>query len=126
MNSDWEKDFSQFYSDMGPIPDHMNGLERRDKTKDFDKFNCFWTYKNSGRPDSHGQPCKPRTKTSKYKNPVTLCICLEKDLLDYIKRAALMLSNEKGERVEANHLIRQALYKAFPLPSEVDMFGGKK
>jgi hypothetical protein len=121
--SEWMESFSAFYGDMGPIPQNCNGLELIDKTKEFSKFNCRWVKKICGRKQKKLPSARIPHKTKCIKNPRTLCLVLEKDHLQFIKDQAMHKSLELGHCVEANELIREALKKAFPCPSQVDMFG---
>ena len=60
------------------------------------------------------------------KNPVSICLVLEKDHLDFIKKQALHRSVNEGILMEANQLIREALIKQFPTPKQYNMFGENK
>jgi len=109
---------------MGPIPELCNGLELIDKRKDFSKFNCKWARKKCGRP-AENKSKLPKKRIGKMMNPKTICLAIEKDLLDYIKSQALQKSLSERYFIEPNDLIRDALIKAFPYPKQVDMFGCK-
>jgi hypothetical protein len=119
--------FVHFLEDMGKMPDNCNGLELIDDTKEFCKFNCRWSQKRSGRyakPDTIRK--KPLGPNAKIKNPKSICLVLEKDHLDFIKKQALQRSVNEGVSIEANQMIREALQRAFPAPKQFDMFGNAK
>ena len=82
--------------------------------------------KKQGRPSSTKNPLIRRKSKGKIKNPKTICLVLEKDLVDFIHKQALQMSMDKGVYVEPNDLIRSAIAKAFPTPKQYDMFGTPK
>jgi hypothetical protein len=89
---------------------------RLDDTKDFNRFNCRWGYKNPGRPL---KKVKQRLK-NKY---ISLSINL--DMYEFIKKQSIHKSLELGKIVQPNEMIREALQIAFPTPKQYDMFGVK-
>jgi len=84
----------------------------------------MWVQKPKGRPIIKKE--KQPKKRSKINNPQSICLVMEKDHLDFIKKQALQLSVQQGTYIEPNELIREALQKAFPTPKQFDMFGDKK
>ena len=108
------------------MPKGFNGLERVDENAPFKPGNCLWVKKNQGRPALNKKPRKPIKPRGGFKNPKAVCVILEKDLLDFIKKQALQQSMNQGVYIEPNQLIREALIKAFPTPKQYDMFGGQK
>lgn len=121
---DWRNNFIQFYADMGPMPPVCNGIGLKDPDSDFCKINCHWTVKRAGRPQLHRLK-QPKGRRTRMENPRSICLILEYDLLEYIKRQAMQKSIEKGSYIEPNQLMREALAMAFPLPQQMDAFGGK-
>ena len=114
--------------DMGPRPLECNGLGRLDAKLNFMKINCAWTVKTCGRkqnaPNIKLKKDQPFAH-GKIKEPKTICLSLDKKHLDFIKRQALQRSVEDGTPIAANALIREALERAFPMPQQLDFFGGK-
>lgn len=105
-----------------------NGIALIDETKPFCKLNCKWVFKRKGRKKLDSTKRLEEKKNSNKKNgklvnPISICLSMEKDQLDYIKKQALTESIQKGQYVEANELIRQAIQKVFPMPTNFDMFG---
>lgn len=45
VSDEWLKSFEAFYKDMGPKPKDKHSLDRRDKTGNFTKDNCYWATK---------------------------------------------------------------------------------
>lgn len=62
----------------------------------------------------------------KVRNPVSICLVLEKEHLEFIRNQALKKSVMEGVLVGANDMIRDALAVAFPAPKQFDLFGDKK
>lgn len=110
------------------MPSACNGIIRLDKNLEFCKINCKWGYVKQGRPalNKEKNDIKKLTKRNRIKDPKVVCITLEKDHVEFIKRQALLLTQQTGEFVETNDLIRLALQKAFPAPKICDMFGNIK
>lgn len=121
--TEWRESFVKFLEDMGKIPKGCNSLRLHDETKDFCKANCFWGNTNQGRKALKGK--KPAKKSKKFKDPRTICLVLESELLEYIKSNALAKSVEGRKMVEPNDLIRQALYDYFKPPKQLDLFKDK-
>lgn len=124
MCKEWQDSFPQFLADMGPMPLNCNGLIQLDKKLEFNKFNCKWTFRHKGRKEIPKEP-KIKKQTSKIKNPKSICLVMEKEHFNFIKDQAMQISLKKGEYVQPNQLIREALQKAFPVPQLFDMFGTK-
>lgn len=116
---------------MGQIPELCNGLKRKDESKDFCKINCEWGKSSKGRKQVLKSLNIKKDKTTtvskdKIKNPVSICLVLEKDVMDFIRSQAIYKSQQEGALIEPNSLIREAVYKAFPCPKQFDMFGAKR
>ena len=122
----WVDSFVNFIDDMGKMPENCNGIELLNPEADFCKLNCRWGKKKSGRNSLGKKIVKSKHPKTKLKNPKQVCLWIEKEQLDFIKRQALQKSLESGVLIESNELIRQALIKAFPAPSQFDMFGSRK
>lgn len=121
-------DFLEFFRDMGPMPANCNGISRLDNTKEFNRYNCIWSYNKRGckrKPTTVPKP-KKNPRWSKLKNAVTVCLTIEKDLLDFIKSQALQRSIELGHIVESNEMIRDALAAQFPMKKQLDLFKGAR
>ncbi len=112
--------------DMGEMPKNYNGLSLIDETKDFCKINCQWCFTKNGRKKVDKNKVNVQKKRRGMKNPVSICLVLEKDHLDFIKKQALHRSVNEGILMEANQLIREALIKQFPTPKQYNMFGENK
>jgi hypothetical protein len=112
---------------MGEMPANCNALIRLDKNIHYCKHNCKWGYVRQGRPrvTSEKSPSKI-TKKKRIKNPKTLCMTIEKEHYEFIRKQAQLRSNEAGEIIQANDIIREALQKAFPCPELFDLFGGRR
>lgn len=78
---------------------------------------------NSGRKPKDKKFLGKKPIQKPIKKPKNICLVIEQDLHDFIKAQAIHKSNEEGQLIEANELIREALRKAFPCPSQGDMFG---
>jgi hypothetical protein len=123
---EWKEDFLKFLEDMGNMPDLCNGISMIDpKLKVFCKQNCKWDRKKSGRTPHPKIKDMKKTKKAKIKNPKAICLVLEADHIDYIRKQALQKSIQEGFFIEPCQLIREALQKAFPCPTQFDMFGDK-
>lgn len=120
----WEKDFFSFLRDMGNIPPDCNGLFLMQGAMEFRKETCKWIKKKVGRPQND-LPKEKKNPRKRFKKSSTICLSIEKELLDYITRLSLEQSIQAGHYIERNNLIRDALALAFPLPSQMDMFGDK-
>lgn len=107
------------------MPANCNGLKLIDETKDFDKWNCKWVKRSTGRPKVEKKVLKKQPR-HKFHNPRSICLVMEKDLLDFIKNQALQKSIQEGKMIEPNAMIREALQKAFPVPKQLDMFSLQK
>lgn len=112
---------------MGEMPADCNALIRLDKKIHFCKHNCKWGYVRQGRPRvTSEKPAMKATKKRRIKNPKTLCMTIEKEHYEYIRKQAQARSNESGQIVQPNDIIREALEKAFPCPELFDLFGSRK
>ena len=121
------RDFIQFLCAMGKIPENFNALLRKDKNLDFCRENCYWGRVTRGRPRGATKiESLTRKKKNRFKNPRVLSITLENDLVEFIRKQALNVSVARGFIVETSDLVREALTKHFPLPSQYDMFGSEK
>lgn len=109
---------------MGPMPPHCDGLLLHDRSKGYQKFNCKWGKVPRGPEPGKAHAGKGRRKI--IEKPVQICFSLNKDHYEFIKRQAIMRTQEEGEIVTANELMREALIRSFPCPTQVDMFGTKK
>lgn len=108
------------------MPKNCNGLSLIDETKDFCKINCMWIFRKNGRKKLEKGQVNVQKKRRGMKNPISICLVLERDLLDFIKKQALHRSVNEGVLMEPNQLIREAIIKAFPTPKQFNMFGEKK
>lgn len=117
-------EFDQFFKDMGEMPDYCDGLILSDKLKGYSKFNASWGKVKRGMPAQEKRLTK--SKKTIIKDAMSFCLTLNQDHYAYIKRQAIMRSQQTNEQVTANDLIREALIKAFPHTSQYDMFGGVK
>lgn len=122
--AEWRNSFIQFYGDMGPMPPTCNGIGLKDPTKDFCKINCQWRLKKAGRPQLHHLRDR-KGRRVKMRDPRSVCLILENDLLEFIRSQAMQKSVQCGKYVEPNQLMRDALSVAFPVPTQMDAFGGK-
>lgn len=122
---EWVNDFTKFFSEMGEMPSDCNGLQLIDFTLPFCKLNCKWIFKTGGRKPLEKKIEKVNRRASGIKNPKNICLVLDGDHLEYIRRQAIAKSQQEGVLIEPNQLIREALQKAFPVPKQFDMFGGK-
>lgn len=111
---------------MGEMPEECNGLELIEGQTEFNKLTCRWVKRAVGRQRKEKKEKEIKPKKGGFKNPKSICLVLEKDLIDFIKSQALQKSMQEGVYIEPNELIRQALQKAFPTPKQCDMFGTKK
>jgi len=108
---------------MGKMPVECNGIALIDCKKDFCKLNCEWRSTHAGRHKNENEIREKQAVRSKFKNPIPLCIVLEKDLLEFIKAQAIQMSVIDHKFISHNELIRNALIKSFPTPKQYDMFG---
>ncbi len=109
------------------MPENCTGVSLRDESKDFCKFNTIWATKKVGRKKLAKSATKklPKQK-SNIKNPKSICLVLEKDHHEFIQNQAMHKSVQEGFLIETNDIIREALQRAFPAPTQFDMFGGVK
>lgn len=117
--------FEQFIKDVGVMPDNCNSFSRLNlDDKAFSKFNYQWNFAPRG--------AKPRLNAIKKKkreyivNGINVCIKIDRYLFEFIKSQAHHKSIETKQDCNANDLIRLALATAFPLPSQIDIFGDQK
>lgn len=123
---EWKASFLKFYEDMGPMPEDCNGLQLLNFDAPFCKLNARWTWNERGRP----KKLKPQIKRAKPKgsiykrvqSPVSICLVLESDLVQFIRKMAMHKSLEEGYFVSANDLMRDSLSKAFQRRSQTDLF----
>lgn len=108
---------------MGAMPANCTGLSLLDECNDFCKINCTWSKSKVGRPKLDKSKYKKTHPRAKMKNPRSICLMLETDLLNYIKSQSMHKSLEEGKYISPNELIREALARSFPVPSQFDMFG---
>lgn len=119
---EWER-FENFMADMGNMPDDCNSILLVDRSIEYCKFNCKWGVKERGRPRVNKEFKKRPRKTTKIKNPKTLCITLPQDHVKYLRYLALNESKAKDQILGINDMIRLAINKVYPLPSTIDIFG---
>lgn len=106
------------------MPAQCDGLLLHDKSKGYQKLNCKWGKVPRGPEAGKAHAGKGRRKL--IEKPIQICFSLNKDHYDYIKKQALHKSQQEGEIVTPNEMMREALVKAFPCPTQYDMFGTKK
>ena len=109
---------------MGEMPLGCDGLILNDERAGYCKLNCQWGKIKPG--PSAGKKAVRQGKRKPIEKPVTICLPLNQDHYDYIKRQAIIRTAQEGQFFTANELIREALVKAFPLPSHYDMFGKER
>lgn len=121
--SKWKDDFVKFLEDMGPMPEDMNGIELINKNEDFSAYNCRWAKKSRGRKKLPKalENIKIKQKTS-IKDPVLVAITVEKGLIEFIRRKAMLRSLEEGVIFQANDLIREVLEENFHFNTQMQMF----
>lgn len=118
-------EFSQFLKDMGTIPENCDGLILSDKNKGYNKFNSSWAkVKRGAKPNSKSK--SSRTKKNIVEDGMSFCLTLNTHHYAYIKRQAILRSQQTGSFYSTNDLIREALNKAYPYSGQFDMFGGLK
>lgn len=106
---------------MGQMPLGCDGLLLNDERAGYCKLNCKWGKIKPG--PAIGKKAARKGKRKTVEKPITVCLTLNCDHYEYIKRQALIRTNQENEFFTANELMREALIKAFPLPSHYDMFG---
>ena len=117
--------FECFLKDIGEMPLECDGLILADPKKGFNKFNVSWgKVKRGMKPQSIQKNI--RNKKVIVKNSMSFCLTLNQDHYAFIKRQAIMRSQQTGEVVTANDLIRETLTKTYPYSGQYDMFGGQK
>lgn len=116
--------FPKFFSDMGKLPQGCDSMCMIDEKKGFGKNNAKYCKAKRGM-----KPTREPRVTNKRRlihNPVSFCLTINADHLQYIKRQAILRSQQIGELVNSNFLIREALEEAYPYSAQYDMFGSKK
>ena len=101
-----------------------DGLILNDERAGYCKLNCRWGKVKPGPMAGKKSPRQGKRKT--IEKPVTICFSINSDHYDFIKKQALIRTSQEGEFFTANELMREALVKAFPVPSHYDMFGQRK
>lgn len=123
ISKEWEE-FVTFFKDMGEMPDECDGMILQDRHVGYTKFNVSWGKVKRGiRPEDLKKSIKP--KKTRIKNSMSFCLSINQDHYAYIKRQAIMRSQQTGDIWGANDLIRDALVKAYPFSGQYDFFGSK-
>lgn len=121
---EWHE-FDNFINDMGKMTDEQDGLILADEKKGYNKFNAIWGKKKRGCPaQSEKKQVKPKKRV--IKNSMSFCMSIDHDHYAYIKRQAIMRSQQTGDMCSTNDLIREALIKTYPYSGQYDLFGTKK
>lgn len=121
--ADWH-DYCNFIEDMGKMPVGCTGISMKsDIFREFNELTCEWRWNGAGRPRIDQSIKRYKRPKSTMKDGVQVCLMISKAQLDYVRKIALQLSARECKQIEANELIRKALAKEYPLPSQKDMFG---
>lgn len=125
MCKEWFDDFRNFFQDMKEIPKHCNGIVlKEDRLKEFNALTAEWAFKKSG--NKPNPSIKKRTRVKRVlKEAVSVGLCIELDHLKHLRRLSRSMSLNSEKIVSVNDLIRKAISTTFPLPTQVDMFGGQ-
>ena len=119
-------DFEKFFKDMGELPDGCDGLILKDLKKGYNKFNCSWGKVKRGAKFTGERQKRPSQINRQIKKAMSFCISINADHYAYIKRQAILKSQQTNNIYSANDLIREALTRAYPFSGQFDMFGGVK
>lgn len=119
------KDFDSFLNEMGEIDALQNTLILKEGCLEFNKLTCEWGYKNKGRPRLDVN-IKSRNKNVKRKveKPKPVLLVIEKEHVEYLEKLALHKSIESKKQIGVNDLIRESVNKTYPMPKNMDIFGG--
>ncbi len=100
---------------MGPKPEDCDGIELISLDHDFCKKNCRWVGPHNRRPLSE-MPGNKRKEGRTFKESTMVCIRVEKEYHNFLKRLAIDKSKEKGEVYSVSQLIREIVEQHAPMP----------
>jgi|GEM_PF-1040297 len=126
MDSAWRYSFSEFYKDMGGMPEGCTGIELIDMSADFCKLNCRWVGPKNRRDLKDMPNQKNRSSVKRYRRPKKITITVESAYFEFLQRQAIEKSREVGEPISAPELIKMILEQNAPMPKQLDMFGKPK
>lgn len=116
MCPEWKSSFIKFYEDMGPKPDDCDGIELISLDRNFCKENCRWVGPHNRRPLSEMPGNQRKEGKRTFKESTMVCIRVEKDYHQFLKRLAIEKSQEAGEIYSVSQLIREIVEKHAPMP----------
>lgn len=118
MCPEWKDSFIKFYEEMGPMPPDCDGIELISLDGDYCKENCRWVGPHNRRPLSEMPGNKKKEAKRIFKEPTMVCIRVEKEYHDFLKRQAIEKSREKGEVYSVSQLIRDMVEEYLPMPKK--------
>jgi len=119
MCPEWKESFIKFYEEMGPMPPYCDGIELISLDGDYCKDNCKWVGAHNRRSLSEMPGNKKKEAKRIFKDPTMVCIRVEKDYHDFLKRQAIEKSRERGEVYSVSQLIRDMVEEHMPMPKKI-------
>lgn len=117
MCPEWKASFLKFLEDMGPKPEDCDGIELIDLDGDFCKANCRWVGPHNRRPVSE-MPGNRKRQQKVYKSPTMVCIRIEKNYHEFLKRLAADKSGKTGKIYSVARMIGEMLEQEAPMPPQ--------
>lgn len=110
---------------MGPMPENCDGIELINLNADFCKLNCRWIGPHNRRALAEMPGNQTRKGRRTLKEPTMICIRVEKEYADFLKRQAIEKSRQLGEVYSVSELIREIVEQQAPMPKQMNMFDEK-
>lgn len=103
---------------MGSRPEDCDGIELIDLDGNFCKTNCKWVGPHNRRPGSEMPGNKKRLEQKVYKSPTMVCIRIEKNYHEFLKRLAADKSVQTGKIYSVSRMIGEMLEQHAPMPRQ--------
>lgn len=117
---EWKTSFLKFLEDMGPRPEDCDGIELIDLDGDFCKANCRWVGPHNRRSCSEMPGNTKRLQEKVYKSPTMVCIRIEKNYHEFLKRLAAEKSDKTGKIYSVSRMIGEMLEQEASMPNQAN------